>query len=114
MRALARDLGAALGSAGHLTALRRTQVGAFDVAEARSLEQLADGVVPLGMSDVARRVLPARELSAAETVEVRYGRSVPASEADDVVAAFAPDGHVVALLSDRGGKARPVLVLDPA
>lgn len=114
IRALARDLGAALGSAGHLTALRRTAVGPFDVAEASALDALADGVTPLSMSAVARRVLPARELTEAETIEVRFGRGVAASATDDVVAAFAPDGRVVALLTDRGAQARPVLVLDPA
>jgi len=114
VRALARDLGVALGTAGHLRALRRTQVGPFDIAEACSLVALADGVVPVPMSDVARRVLPVRDLTEAETIEIRYGRAVPPSGVDDVVAAFAPDGHVVALLTDRGGRARPVLVLDPA
>ena len=114
VRALARDLGAALGSAGHLTALRRTRVGAFDVAEAASLEAMAEGVPMLDTSDVARRVLAARELTEAETAEVRYGRGLAPSGRDGVVAAFAPDGHVVALLTDRGDRARPVLVLDPA
>ena len=41
VRAIARDLGAALGVGGHLTALRRTAVGAFALDGARTLEQLA-------------------------------------------------------------------------
>ncbi|HEY7857637.1 MAG TPA: tRNA pseudouridine(55) synthase TruB, partial [Candidatus Nanopelagicales bacterium] len=49
VRALARDLGAHLGVGGHLTALRRTRVGPFDLAQARTLDQLtadaATGVV---------------------------------------------------------------------
>lgn len=114
VRALARDLGAGLGSAGHLTALRRTMVGGFDVADAASLDALADGVDPVGMSEVARRALPARELDDAETADLRFGRGIPASGVDGVLAAFAPDGHVVALVTDRGDRARPVLVLDPA
>ncbi|TDE90909.1 tRNA pseudouridine(55) synthase TruB [Occultella glacieicola] len=115
IRALARDLGVALGSAGHLTALRRTRVGDFGVVEARTLTELADGGVhPLGMSEVARRTLPVRHLTDTETTELRYGRRLPPSGRDGVVAAFAPDGHVVALVADRGGVARPVLVLDPA
>ncbi|CAM3397933.1 tRNA pseudouridine(55) synthase TruB [Occultella aeris] len=115
VRALARDLGAALDSAGHLTALRRTQVGDFDVAQAQTLTDLADdGVRALGMSEVARRTLPGRDLTDAETTELRYGRRVPPSGRDGVVAAFAPDGHVVALVTDRGEVARAVLVLDPA
>ncbi|WP_255361996.1 tRNA pseudouridine(55) synthase TruB, partial [Mycobacterium sp. 1081908.1] len=42
IRALARDLGAALGVGGHLTALRRTRVGRFGLDRARSLEDLAE------------------------------------------------------------------------
>ena len=42
VRALARDLGRDLGTGGHLTSLRRTAVGPYDLATARSLEQLAD------------------------------------------------------------------------
>lgn len=41
IRALARDLGAALGVGGHLTALRRTRVGPFTLEHARTLEELA-------------------------------------------------------------------------
>jgi tRNA pseudouridine55 synthase len=42
IRALARDLGRLTSSAAHLSALRRTRVGAFDVAGAATLEELAD------------------------------------------------------------------------
>ena len=42
IRALARDLGAALGTGGHLTALRRTAVGPYDLAQAHTLQQLED------------------------------------------------------------------------
>src|SRR6185312_12760643 len=42
IRALARDLGAALGTGGHLTALRRTAVGPYTLAQAHSLEELED------------------------------------------------------------------------
>ena len=42
IRALARDLGAALGTGGHLTALRRTAVGPYDLTQARTLQELED------------------------------------------------------------------------
>ena len=42
IRALARDLGRLTSSAAHLSALRRTRVGSFDVADAATLERLAD------------------------------------------------------------------------
>jgi len=42
IRALARDLGAALGTGGHLTALRRTAVGPYTLTQAHTLEELED------------------------------------------------------------------------
>lgn len=114
IRALARDLGAGLDSAGHLTALRRTRVGEFGVEEATTLDAIADGVRPLDLTAACRRVFAARELDPVESVDVRYGRALAPTGSDAVVAAYAPGGTVIALLADRDGRARPVLVLDPA
>ena len=58
IRAIARDVGAALGVGGHLTALRRTAVGPFDLAVARTLEELADDFAVLPIADAARATLP--------------------------------------------------------
>jgi tRNA U55 pseudouridine synthase TruB len=77
VRALARDLGAALGVGGHLTALRRTRVGCFGLASARTLEQLAEqGMAVLDMGAVARAAFPAVTLTAADANAVRYGRTI--------------------------------------
>ncbi len=120
VRALARDLGAALGTGGHLTALRRTRVGPFTLDGAADLAALgtaheAGRPVPLlSLTAASRAVFPVRELSERETTAVRYGQRVAASGQPGPVAATAPAGHVVALLEDRGDQARPVLVLDPA
>ncbi len=117
VRALARDLGAALGVGGHLTALRRTRVGGYGLDVARTLDQLAEDLGVLPMADAARAAFAARELSVAEARELSYGRAVAASGAgtrDAPVAAFAPDGTLVALLVDERERARPVLVLAPA
>jgi tRNA pseudouridine55 synthase len=77
VRALARDLGEALGVGGHLTALRRTRVGCFGLAAARTLEQLAeDGLDVLEMGAVARAAFPAVTLTAADANAVRYGRTI--------------------------------------
>jgi tRNA pseudouridine55 synthase len=54
VRALARDLGAALGVGGHLTALRRTRVGVFTVDEAQTLDE-AEDTLKLPPLDVAAR-----------------------------------------------------------
>ncbi len=112
VRALARDLGAALGVGGHLTALRRTAVGPYTVAVARSLDVLAEDFSVLPLADAARAAFPARELSDGEVTALRYGQRVAASGTDEVpVAAFGPDGSLVALLADRGEQARSLLVV---
>lgn len=112
VRALARDLGAALGVGGHLTALRRTAVGPYGLGIARSLEQLTDAFEVVAMADAARAVFATRELSADEVSTVRFGQRVTASGSGaQPVAAFAPDGTLVALLTDRGDQARSLLVI---
>ncbi|MDT0213813.1 tRNA pseudouridine(55) synthase TruB [Rothia sp. ARF10] len=120
VRALARDLGSALGSAGHLTALRRTRVGGFglDVAhplvdlEARQGEPMP--VVPL--ADAARAGFPARELSADEARTIGYGQRLPSAEPGrtEPVAAFGPDGSLVAMLDESRPTARSHVVFAPA
>lgn len=76
IRALARDLGAALGVGGHLTALRRTRVGCFDLAAARTLEQLAEDLRVSDMASVARAAFPSVTLTTADANAVRYGRTI--------------------------------------
>ncbi|HWS59184.1 MAG TPA: tRNA pseudouridine(55) synthase TruB [Actinotalea sp.] len=121
VRALARDLGSGLGVGGHLTALRRTRVGGYGLDVARTLEELEGEVAVLPMAQAARATFPARELTAAESAELSFGRRLASPPAGPVgtatlpVAAFAPDGTLVALLvDDDAGQARPVLVLAPA
>jgi tRNA pseudouridine55 synthase len=116
VRALARDLGAALGVGGHLTALRRTRVGPFTLAEARTLDELArlDEPVTMPLAAAVRAALPAREVSADEARELSFGRTLPAAGIGGTYGAFAPDGTVVALLAERGDSARPVLVFTAA
>ncbi|MEO8577068.1 MAG: tRNA pseudouridine(55) synthase TruB [Gemmatimonadales bacterium] len=46
IRALARDLGRATGSAAHLAALRRTRSGPFDVAQAATLDDIKQSAPP--------------------------------------------------------------------
>ncbi len=116
IRAIARDLGAALGVGGHLTALRRTAVGEFDLGVARTLDELAEAadfasteVLPI--AEAARRTFPAYELDETEAALVRVGRKLPLDlPADGPVAVFAPDGAFLALYERGGSLARPVAV----
>ncbi len=62
VRAIARDLGAALGVGGHLTALRRTAVGPFTLADARTIEDLTEAFTMTPIADAARASFPAVDL----------------------------------------------------
>jgi len=111
VRALARDLGAALGVGGHLTALRRTRVGPFDVADAAPLE------APLGLlrpADVATALFPALRLDEAGAVALRQGKRLPTSEPDaPVVAALDEHGALIGLVEVAGGRTRVLMNLPP-
>lgn len=116
VRALARDLGAGLGVGGHLTALRRTRVGPFDLTTARSLDQLAALTSPvlIGLADAVTACLPRRDVDAEQARLLGHGRPLPAAGIPGTYGAFGPDGTVVALLIEGAGEARPVVVLAPA
>jgi tRNA pseudouridine55 synthase len=118
IRALARDLGAALGVGGHLTMLRRTRVGGYPITAARSLAELEEWpmdtpVDTLPLAEAARATFPTRDLTADEARALGHGQRIAPSGVDGAertVAAIAPDGTLVALIEDRGPQARPVLV----
>ncbi len=121
VRALARDLGAALGVGGHLTALRRTRVAGYGLELAVDLATTDRDAPPalLPLAAAARAVFPVRELDAHQTRELSFGRALdpaehPVGTREAPVAAFAPDGTLVALLAREKGRDRPVLVLAPA
>jgi tRNA pseudouridine55 synthase len=115
VRALARDLGAGLGVGGHLTALRRTRVGPFTLAQARTLAELeADPGLSLPLDEAVAVAFPRRDADPTEAADVAHGRALPAAGVDGIQGVFDPDGHVLALVRDRDGHARPVVVLAPA
>ena len=121
VRALARDLGQALSVAGqpvggHLTALRRTRVGPFTLAQAYTLEQLAElgDPVTLPLAVAVRTALGARELTAEQATALSYGKAVEAAGITGTYGAFAPGGELVALLAETGTTAKPQVVFRPA
>jgi tRNA pseudouridine55 synthase len=120
IRAIARDVGAGLGVGGHLTALRRTSSGPFGTGQARPVEEAAGALAAagggsgvLGLTDAARAVFPARELTAEEAVALGHGQRVPATGAPGLHAAVAPDGRLVALVEDAGRVARVAVGFPP-
>ncbi len=116
IRALARDVGEALNVGGHLTALRRTEVGPYKISQAKRLAELAEEFEMLPLDEAAAALFPNRTVSVDEAVELSFGRTIAASSSvmdvtkDAIVAAFAPNGTLVALLKDQGAKARTQLV----
>jgi tRNA pseudouridine55 synthase len=108
VRAVARDLGAALGVGGHLTMLRRTRVGGFGVDLARSLEQLQHSFEVVPLAAAVRRSFPVREVSDGEAQDVRYGRSIDVRDEEGVVGVFDSHGQVLALAEPRSGRLRVV------
>jgi tRNA pseudouridine55 synthase len=115
VRAIARDLGDALGVGGHLTALRRTAVGGFTLAEAVTLDALAErgDPVTMSMADAARRCFPGRKTDADEARVLSHGGPLPAVGISGPYAVFDPAGGLVAIVSERDGRARAEVVLAP-
>jgi tRNA pseudouridine55 synthase len=114
VRALARDVGAVLGVGGHLVALRRTRVGRFTLAQARTLEQLCAEPVTLPLAAAIGAAFPVRIVDAAEARELSFGRTLAAGGIPGVHGALTATGKPVALLREQDGRARPVLVFTPA
>ncbi len=111
IRAIARDVGAALGVGGHLTALRRTAVGSFDLSVARTLEQLTDDFAVLPIADAARASFASLDLDEDQAGDVRVGRGLDLTlPGDGPHAVFAPDGQFLALYEQRGQQARSLAV----
>ncbi|WP_082940280.1 tRNA pseudouridine(55) synthase TruB [Mycolicibacterium peregrinum] len=115
IRALARDVGVALGVGGHLTTLRRTKVGRYSLDEARTLDELAEEArLSYSLDEACLVGFPRRDLTDAETEDTRHGRALTPAGIDGVYAATAPDGRVIALLQDGTSRTKNVVVLRPA
>ncbi len=113
VRAIARDLGVALGVGGHLTALRRTVVGGFTLAEAVPLEALeaqAPRVVTLPLAQAAYQMFPRREATADEARVLSHGGPLAAVGIPGPYAVFDADGALLAIVSEREERARPEVV----
>ena len=119
IRALARDMGHQLGVGGHLTQLRRTRVGPYRIEDARTLDQLAERFDVVPLDQAAQAAFPRRDLSADEARRLAHGgRLAPATASaanpdpgpPGPTAAFAPDGTLIALVTEESGEARPLVV----
>ncbi|MGM7647631.1 tRNA pseudouridine(55) synthase TruB [Nocardia sp. JW2] len=119
IRALARDLGAALGVGGHLTALRRTRVGPFTLEHARTLDELAAAaeaeqpLLSLDIDTAVRTAFPHRDIDEAQANDLRNGRWLDPVGIKGVYAAVDPTGRAIALLEESGRRAASVMVVRP-
>jgi tRNA pseudouridine55 synthase len=104
IRAIARDLGRALGVGGHLTALRRTAVGGITLAEA----------VTTALPAAAARFFRRREATAEEAVTLSHGGPLAPVGIEGPYAVFGPGGEVLGVVAERDGKARAEVVFAPA
>ncbi|MCT9821558.1 tRNA pseudouridine(55) synthase TruB [Microbacterium sp. W1N] len=110
IRALARDLGDALGVGGHLTALRRTRIGPFDVADA--VREIEPGAPLRDPAAVATAVLGAFPVTADEARDLRHGkRLVGAAErlGTPTPAAIDPDGRLIGIVERRGADVKSAM-----
>jgi tRNA pseudouridine55 synthase len=120
IRAIARDLGAALGVGGHLTALRRTRIGGFGIDTAATLEALAErseAGEPLGaltMGDAAARLMPTRTATEAEAKALSYGKPLDGAGIDGRYAILSEAGDLLAVMSEQDGRAKPETVFAAA
>jgi tRNA pseudouridine55 synthase len=113
VRALARDLGEASGSAAHLAALRRVRSGRFDVSQAFSLESVERGAVQLVPSVDAVRQLPQQDLDDLDARRITHGRDVAARVDGDVIALRHHEALLAVAVRD-GEQLRPKVVMRDA
>ncbi|SFD02779.1 tRNA pseudouridine(55) synthase TruB [Streptomyces aidingensis] len=113
VRALARDLGDSLATGGHLTALRRTRVGPYGIAAAHSPASLERELAVLPLAQATAAAFPRWDLD--ERRAALLGNGVQIATPDDLpsgpVAAFGPDGRLIALIEPRAARARILAVL---
>jgi len=113
IRSLARDLGAGLGVGGHLTALRRTRVGPFDVREAGELDTLDAAAALIPAARAASELFETLQLTEQQAIDLTHGRRIHIADREGPggvpVAAVAPGGHLVGLIEFRGKEARTLV-----
>ena len=106
IRALARDLGAKLGVGGHLSALRRTRVGNYDVQNA---SLLSGEIKLLDLTESARLLYPELEIDAQSEIDLRHGKRIPSGPLGTVCAVNL-SGALVAILEKSGSDYKSIVV----
>jgi len=113
VRALARDVGRALGTRAHLGALRRTAIGPWDVADALALEGAAPATLQAALRLLREAVahLPAVEVGADAATRVRHGGKIEAGAVHEGPVAVTSSGELLSVAEYRDGLYAPLVVL---
>ncbi len=110
IRAIARDLGSALGVGGHLTQLRRTRIGAFDVSDALTLDGTSTQALPIIQSvDAVKFLMPVIDSTTAQALAIRQGKRI-IGEVDQVAALISSD-ELIAVVESAGTNSIKSLVV---
>ena len=118
VRALARDLAAALGAVGHLSELRRTRVGSFFEGDAISLDKLNDLMHSAALSEHLRPVetaladIPALAMTDSQATRLSQGQVVQVLGTEPGLVRVTADDRLVALAEVHDGDVRPVRVFN--
>lgn len=110
VRALARDLGEALGVGGHLTMLRRSRIGRYNLAEAVALDDISEEAM-MPMARAARFSFPVRNVDEAQARNVGYGKPLDITVEGPVTGLVDPEGNLIALYAPDDSGAKPLAVL---
>lgn len=111
IRSLARDLGESLGVGGHLTALRRTAVGPFLLADASPIDNLQ---LSLTLDEALVRCYPRLDVTEEEAAKLAMGQWLEPRGLKGTHAAVGPDGRSVALIKEQGRRLATVFVAHPS
>jgi tRNA pseudouridine55 synthase len=116
IRALARDLGQALGVGGHLIVLRRTAVGPFGIESARTLDDLTVDFSFLSLPDTCELLFPGVTLADEPADWFRHGRRTPWPTGVDTTSTVAVSngGQLLGLAECKDGHLAPTVVWSPA
>ena len=113
VRAIARDLGERLGTVAHCSALRRESIGAFEAANAVTLDGLSGSealLPPIALLGAMPRV----ELDAEALAAVGHGRSLPANGVAGPEAALMAEGRLIAVAERVADRWQPRVVMEAA
>ncbi len=113
VRAMARDLGEALGCGAHLSSLRRLTVGGFLIEQAQDLSDISETTVSMGSPAEAVGHLPRFVIESEDSRrKITHGQPIPAPEGDDSIVAMVADEELVAIAERRDGMFKPRVVME--